>query len=370
MKAKILLPTHENLFHVAQAIRQDEVVGIPTETVYGLAGNCRSPLALARIFETKERPTFDPLIIHVGPLAKGTYALERLELIDGARLSVQQRRWADQLILHFWPGPLTLVLPKHPSIPDLATSGLSTVALRMPRHSITQALISASQCSLAAPSANRFGKISPTTAHAVESELGDRIHWILDGGACEVGLESTIISLSESDEIKLLRPGGTSVQQIEDVLGITGLQLTSQTPFDQSKECAMPSPGMLESHYAPEKPFLLLPKSVTDLHESDLLSLFKPTIVRSLESSVGLLLMSGDSASLSSKFEKLTGRKVIARTLSREGNLQEAAHQLFTEMRYLDSLNVSAIYAEPCFSLQGLGFAITDRLKRASARYS
>lgn len=218
MKAKIVPPTPESIQQVAEALRHDEVVGMPTETVYGLAGNARSPIALARIFETKERPTFDPLIIHVGRFS-GLDDFKVLGLVDFKALSAERIRQLEILIEKFWPGPLTLVLPKDPSVPDLATSGLPTVAIRMPEHPVALALIQAAQTPLAAPSANRFGRISPTTAQAVEQELGDRISWIIDGGPSTIGVESTILSLAFPDELVILRPGGTPPEAIEAALG-------------------------------------------------------------------------------------------------------------------------------------------------------
>jgi L-threonylcarbamoyladenylate synthase len=386
MKARILSPTLENLQLAAQAIRNGEVIGMPTETVYGLAGDAMSPLALARIFDTKERPTFDPLIIHVGPLGKGVAALERLKLIDAKLLSPACRGKADQLMLKFWPGPLTLVLPKHPDVPDLATSGLPSVALRMPNHPVAQALIAFAQTPLAAPSANRFGRISPTTAQAVAEELGDRIDWILDGGASQIGVESTVISLTSigapdaprdswRDEIRLLRPGGTPREEIEKLLGHTILlgegdrDDTGSAHRGEGKSAAplaVAAPGMLESHYAPEKALHLLPNKVANLVTQDFATLRSHLSGAPPDAPVGLLLISGGAESLGSQFSSHLGRPVVCRSLCTNGDLAEAARHLFAEMRWLDTSAAVVLFVEPCDSKQGLGYAITDRLRRAS----
>lgn len=364
MRAKILPFTPENIQKAAQAIQEGAVVGMPTETVYGLAGDSQSPLALTRIFETKERPTFDPLIIHVNSSAKNLYELECLRLVDASKLSADAQKIADQLIQRFWPGPLTLVLPKHSNVPELATSGLQTVALRMPQHPIAQALIAESGRSLAAPSANRFGRISPTSAQAVAEELGDRIDWILDGGNCSIGVESTVVSLNESGEVLLLRPGGVPQKQIEEVLGARIL-----IPTPDSSGFQLPGPGMLQSHYSPSKPFRLLPKEVLQLKLSDLSEIKEEIGSLSPQSLIGLLTLSGDCEKKADHLRKLVQRPVLAAALSEKGDLQEAAQALFSKMRWLDASSATFLVAEPCLVQEGLGHAIRDRLTRASARH-
>ncbi|MEO5971573.1 MAG: L-threonylcarbamoyladenylate synthase [Bdellovibrionia bacterium] len=369
---------------MAQAIQKGEVVGMPTETVYGLAGDCFNSLALARIFETKERPTFDPLIVHVGQAAQGApmgpmgvEELERQGIIDSSRLGSNSRNLIDRLIQAFWPGPLTLIFPKNHRIPDLATSGLSTVAVRMPEHPLALALIAACQRPLAAPSANRFGRISPTSAQAVAEELGDRIDWILDGGSCDIGLESTILSVNPSNslDVRILRAGGCPKERIEEVLGfgvMDPLANPSVTPE---------APGMLESHYAPNKPFILLAQPLSKLSDSELSLVFsnladkffgdlthsKSVIKGKDKLKVGLLLISGDPEVAISRISPLTETPVLARSLSRNNDLRESAHSLFSEMRWLDSSPASIILVEPCQVQEGLGYAIADRLRRASA---
>ncbi|MBM4076200.1 MAG: threonylcarbamoyl-AMP synthase, partial [Planctomycetes bacterium] len=217
----------------AALIQAGKLVAIPTETVYGLAANAFDPLAVAKIFAAKDRPLFDPLIVHIA---------DRSWLPRTTR-SVHPK--AALLAERFWPGPLTLVLPKSPDVPDIVSSGLSTVGVRVPDHPITLEIIRKSDRPIAAPSANPFGRLSPTTAQHVRSQLGDRVDLIVDGGACRVGVESTIIQVDESG-ICCLRHGGISLEEIEEVVG-------PLVPLDRSSiaEDSPLAPGMLPSHYAP-----------------------------------------------------------------------------------------------------------------------
>jgi len=357
-KAQILPPTPENFALAAEALQRGEVVGMPTETVYGLAGDAFNPLALARIFETKERPTFDPLIIHVGPFARRVEDLARAGLIDEKKLSEVARTRANALMQAFWPGPLTLILPKSDKVPDLATSGLPTVALRMPRHAVAQALIAASGTSLAAPSANRFGRISPTSAEDVFDELGDRIDWILDGGRCEIGVESTIVAVSESGELTLLRPGGLAPEAIGKVAGTKLL-----TPGRSENSTSPQAPGMLESHYAPKKRLNLLPDSLERLQSLDELNLYKVT-----GRQIAVMVLFGSEDDARARFQKLTSIDPKVYILSRESNVEEAAKNLFKTLREMDASDADVLFSEPCAIDFGLGFAIGDRLRRASAK--
>ncbi|MGZ3687175.1 MAG: L-threonylcarbamoyladenylate synthase [Bdellovibrionota bacterium] len=361
-RARVLAPSPENLALAAEALARGDVVGMPTETVYGLAGAAFNPMALARIFETKERPTFDPLIIHVGPLGRGLEQLARLHLIDLPSLSPRAQERARKLIDQFWPGPLTLVLPKHADVPDLATSGLATVALRMPRHPVAQALIAQAGMPLAAPSANRFGRISPTTPAAVLEELGDRIDLILDGGPCEIGLESTVLAIEPTGTLRLLRPGGISRQEIEVLLG-----QSVELPPPVLPSTAASSPGMLASHYAPSKPLRILPSEVLKLRpeqRAEILALLPASVPA--DAKLGLLIFSGKSSDAEKHFSAITGRKVTVLILSEKGDLSEAAHHLFTRLRTLDGSSAEALFCEPVTSERGLGHAIADRLRRAS----
>jgi len=378
-KAKILEPSALNISQVAQAIARNEVVGMPTETVYGLAGNAFSLDALTRIFSTKERPTFDPLIIHISPAdhVHQVTDLERLHLVDGHALSTLARKRADLLIQKYWPGPLTLILPKTQKVPDLATSGLPSVAIRMPQHPVAQALIAECQTPLAAPSANRFGRISPTSASAVATELGDRIDLILDGGSCQIGLESTVLAIEPTGELKLLRPGAISVAEIEETVRETSSPVSVEICVPTSsptqahgigKTRPASSPGMLDSHYAPSKPLLILPALTLENNAEDFKKWIAQIATMPLKQ-VGLLVMSGDTEKPAQHLSQLLGCPVIARTLSKNGHISEAARSLFAELRFLDQSPTDVIFAEPCHgyeALQGLGYAIADRLKRAS----
>ena len=318
---------------------------------------------LARIFASKDRPTFDPLIVHLSACvlaapelgaalaAAGVVRVETLSPIARARVEALGRA--------FWPGPLTLVLPKDARVPDLATSGLDTVGVRVPRHELTQALLAATGFPLAAPSANRFGRISPTTAAAVDAELGDRIPWILDGGPCAVGVESTVIAVNAvSGALRLLRPGGTPVEAIAKAAGISAQEIDGAPAHTTGTLLA---PGMLESHYAPALAFKLLSAPVAQLAAGS-----APR--HSPGDRIGLLVFSGEAQAAGKHFSALTGAEVQARALTHAGDLNEAAARLFAELRALDETpGLTAIYAEPCPTETGLGHAITDRLRRASA---
>lgn len=348
MTARILQPTAEAIAKAARALAADDVVGMPTETVYGLAGNAFSPSALARIFSTKERPTFDPLIVHVAR------EFELAELADLERLSKPARESARKLTEALWPGPLTVVLPKKPSVPDLATSGLDTVAIRMPAHPVAQRLLKETGFPLAAPSANRFGRISPTSAEAVREELGERIALILDGGPCAIGLESTVVAFDEEGGVKLLRPGFADNAQLER---LTGRKVTAASAM---KDGAQPAPGMLASHYAPRAKLVLLPSPARELGK-----LTAPA------GPLGLLAFAGDAREAARALAQALGeepgaRRISVRVLSPGGDLAEAARNLFASLRELDSESPALIYAEPCPSRDGLGFAIADRLGRAA----
>lgn len=303
-------------------LEQGDVVGIPTETVYGLAGNALNTDAVLTIFQVKNRPAFDPLILHTDSLAKLDRYVHDIPAL------------AHQLAEAFWPGPLTLLLPKRDCIPDLVTSGLDTVAVRIPNHPLTLDLLRSLDFPLAAPSANPFGYISPTTAQHVVDQLGDQIPYILDGGPCGVGIESTIIGFDEKGPV-IYRLGGMALEQIEAVIGpLTVRDHSTSNPK---------APGMLSSHYAPRKPLVLMP-----YHEP-----LDPDLT-----DVGVL-------AFRSPFETIPPEH--QRVLSPTGDLTEAARNLFGHLRALDALDVNLIYAEMSPN-EGLGRAINDRLRRAASR--
>lgn len=359
--AQLLPPTPEGIRRAAELLRDGQVVGMPTETVYGLAGAAFDEQAIARIFRAKERPTFDPLIVHVGE-AQDLDALARLELITPERLGATARARVDALIAAFWPGPLTLVLPRHARVPDLVTSGLPTVALRRPRHPVALALIAAAGTPLAAPSANRFGRISPTSAADVIAELGDRIPAVIDGGPCAIGLESTVLAVGDAGELAVLRVGGTPIDDIARVAGAPVMQLRQAAGGDPASLLA---PGMLASHYAPHKRLVPLPARVAELSGERIRAELHGD---ALPARLGLLAVSGAAGELAARFAALTGREVTIRVLSAAGDDEEAAHNLFASLRALDASPAEVLFAEPYPENDGLGHAIRDRLQRASHR--
>ena len=305
----------------ANHLRSGKVVAIPTETVYGLAANALDENAVLQIFKIKDRPHFDPLIIHVG----------KVEDVNKYAQNIPAD--AIKLMKHFWPGPLTIVLEKKDVIPDVVTSGLKSVAIRMPVHELLKKLLSKIDFPLAAPSANPFGYISPTTAQHVEEQLGEKVQYILDGGPCTVGVESTIISFVD-DQPTILRFGGTPVEEIEKVIGPV-IERTSGTDNPQA-------PGQLSSHYASSTP-LLYTKDIEGM-------------VKSL-SGLKLVILTH------SKNDESYGVETMA--LSDSGKLDEIAINLFRVMREADKGNYDRILVKPVKN-QGIGKAINDRLRRAS----
>ncbi|MGE3313621.1 MAG: L-threonylcarbamoyladenylate synthase [Planctomycetaceae bacterium] len=309
----------------AAILRDGGLVAFATETVYGLGANALNARAVARIFEVKNRPSFDPIIVHIAELDQ----LPKLTRSIPAR--------AEQLAARFWPGPLTMVLPKADIVPDIVTSGLSSVGVRMPDHPLALALLREAGLPVAAPSANPFGRISPTRAEHVAEMLGDRIDYILDGGPCRVGLESTVLDLT-GDVPVLLRPGGLPVEEIEAVVGQV---IIAQTSAEHS-EAAMPAPGMLPRHYAPRT------RLVIDARLDE--------IPRSLRRRAGFLAF---------RFPPNDSAYEAIEVLSPAGDLTEAAANFFAALRRLDALDLDLIVAES-FPDHGLGRALNDRLRRAA----
>lgn len=300
-------------------LEQGLLVGIPTETVYGLASNGLNTNAVLSIFEAKKRPSFDPLILH-----------STQDKIFQWAQDIPQK--AQQLAAAFWPGPLTLVLPKADSVPYEVTSGLDTVGLRVPNHALTLELLSQIDFPLAAPSANPFGYISPTTADHVIDQLGDAVGYVLDGGACEVGIESTIIGF-ENDTPVMYRLGGLTREEIEQVIGSISVQINQASNPK--------APGMIAVHYAPKKPLLL----VDDLDE-----------IQDDEKTAYLLF--GDT------IEVAPQRQFF---LSKKGDYYEAAARLYALMRQLDQADFNRIVVKR-LPEKHLGHAINDRLYRASVK--
>ncbi|MFM9842970.1 MAG: L-threonylcarbamoyladenylate synthase [Dongiaceae bacterium] len=308
--------TADNIARAAEVLRRGGLVAFPTETVYGLGGDATDDRAVAAIFEAKGRPKFNPLIVHV-PDAGAAFAL-------GVATGT-----ARKLAAAFWPGPLTLVMQRARACPVslLASAGLDTLAVRVPRHPVAQALLRAAGRPLAAPSANRSGKVSPTSAAHVAESLGGRVALILDGGACPVGIESTVVDVSGLSPL-LLRHGGLTQEDIEAVIGKLAPAAPSSTPK---------SPGQLEIHYAPALPLRL---DARDAKPDEALLAFGPEVP--------------------------SGARVTA-NLSPSGDLVEAAANLFAMLRRLDASGCRGIAAMPVPET-GLGRAINDRLRRAATR--
>lgn len=314
--------TDSNLQKAASIIREGGLVAFPTETVYGLGADAWNPEACARIFEVKNRPFFDPLILH---LAEYEMVFELCSQVDPR---------ADRLMKKFWPGPLTVVLSKVEKVPDIVTAGLPTVAVRIPAHAAARELIRLAKTPIAAPSANPFGRLSPTTAKHVEDQIGENVDLILDGGPCEVGVESTIVAFIE-DKPYLLRPGGIPLEEIEKEIGPVEIMKSSQrSPL---------SPGLLSRHYSPRTPFIILSGDLPKIDPGK---------------KIGFLAFQKPPKS---------GIFQTVEILSPSGDLREAAVNLFACLHRLDNANLDIIYAEPVPE-EGLGRAIMDRLRKAAGK--
>jgi len=313
---------NKSINQAAQIIKDGGLVAFPTETVYGLGANALNPFAVAKIFELKERPSFDPLIVHIASFN------DLKALSSGINDSVMC------LAKHFWPGPLTIVLPKSSIVPDIVTCGLDTVGIRMPNNSIALELIKQSNCPIAAPSANKFGKLSPVNAHHVKKQLPN-VDYILDGGNTSVGIESTIVSIN-GNTCQLLRPGFITLDDIEKALPNTFV-------FNNTKPEKLVSPGLLKSHYSPQKPLYILKEPLRNFPEFS-----------------GLILHSN-------KHAVYTATKVIY--TSQTWNNIEISANLFAVLHAMEEdENVKRIYIEPVEEI-GLGIAIMDRMKKAAYLY-
>ncbi len=327
----------EAVLGAVAALEAGDVVALPTETVYGLGADALNEEAVAKIFAAKERPKFDPLICHVG---------DKRDIEKYAEIPEALKETVAQLVEAFWPGPLTLVLPKKDIIPDIVTSGMPTVALRMSANPIMRKVAKHLGRPIAAPSANRFGRISPTSANAVREELDGRIPLIIDGGACMQGIESTIISIEEGEtrpSIRILRAGPVTKEELQKYGKV-------EKPKYKDKAEKLEAPGQLESHYAPNAKVILL--------ESP--SQFKAEAGKTY----ALLSYRG---SAKDGYLELHDWDEIAELSPGTGKLAEAALRLFYLMRELDRSGVDYIVAEPVTE-KGVGVAIMDRLRRAAAK--
>jgi len=335
MSARIYRPTSITLRRLASALQRGELVAMPTETVYGLAAHALDARACRAIFRAKGRPATDPLIVHV------------LDVTHGEELA-EWNEAARRVARRFWPGPLTLVLPKKPVVPDIVTSGGDTVALRSPAHPLARKLLELSGVPLAAPSANPFSYISPTSAEHVRQGIGRRIRHILDGGECDVGVESTVLDLTNPKRPVILRPGSIDARSLALVL-----QCPVRTRARKGKKAAaLRAPGLLEKHYSPRTPLHLLPrgKKVTASSERAVI-LLRPT----------------------SRARAPRGTEVPPPPhtwfLSRRGALPEIARNLYRVLRETDAAGYREIFIEPVPpTAGGLAAAINDRIRRATAR--
>jgi L-threonylcarbamoyladenylate synthase len=301
------------------ALREGDVVAFPTETVYGLGADAMNSVSVAKVFEIKKRPRFDPLIIHIGQKEwLGTFT---------KRLPPE----AHKLIGRFWPGPLTIILEKHPVVPDIVTAGLQTVAVRMPSHPVALNLINALGRPIAAPSANPFGYMSPTNAGHVARMFENRLSLVLDGGASTYGLESTIVSIQDG-QLFVHRHGAISVEELVDVVG---------TVYEKGKDGVIDSPGQLPYHYAPHKPL---------------------TIIKGLEE-----IRTAASSLLAFRTLPRVPLSRHIKILSPAGDLREAAANFFSYLIELDREDIDIIYAEQVPEV-GLGKAMMERLKKAAKK--
>lgn len=321
---KPVQPTSSNIKKAADIIRSGGIVAFPTETVYGLGADGLNPVAVAKIFEIKNRPTFNPLILHIG-------SIDQLHSV-----CMTNNDLVNKLIEKFWPGPLTLVLPKKEIVPEIVTADNPTVAVRMPDNKIALELIKHSQRPIAAPSANLFNRLSPTTAEHVYSQIGNKVDMIIDGGATEVGVESTIVEI-ENENVYLLRPGGITKEEIEILL--------DRKVIVKQKSTDPNSPGQLPFHYSPRTPLYFLNK--VDLNQLK-------------EKNVGAIFLFEQN--IEYNFSEVN-------ILSKKNNLHEAAANLFSALHYLDEQNLDIILVEP-IPEEGLGLAMMDRLNKAAANFS
>lgn len=330
-------------------LQAGEVVALPTETVYGLAADATNPDAVAKVFAVKERPSFDPLIVHV-------HSKEAIH--DVADIPEEMLATVNALIAAHWPGALTLVLPKKACVPDIVTSGLDTVAVRMSAHPVMRAVTKEFGKPIAAPSANKFGRISPTSAYAVQEELDGDIGLIIDGGACIEGLESTIVRIEETGgrpHLHLLRPGPVPKEDLQKIGKVMRprkmsgrAKAAAAAEAAEETPAAPEAPGMLDSHYAPRTPLYLY----------DDPSQFTPEPGKTY----GLLSYRGQETD---GWMPLCDWETIEELSPGKGKLSEASVRLFFCLRQLDNSGVDAIIAEPVSEV-GLGVAIMDRLRRAS----
>jgi len=345
LKTKVLkvdpqFPALSEIDEAAQALQAGQLVAFPTETVYGLGANALDCEAVKKIFAAKGRPAHDPLIVHISDLSM----LEQVV----SQVSAEAMRLAK----HFWPGPLTLIMPKHANIPDEVTAGLGNVAVRMPSHPVALTLIHQAGLPIAAPSANRFGHTSPTSAAHVLADLDSRIEMVLDGGSTPIGVESTVLDVTQSPA-RILRPGGVTFEELQDLLETV---LLNGQKTSQAEDVPQISPGLLSRHYAP--------KAVLVLFESE----GDQLVCAEMREKVELLLSQGKRVGVMCAVEDIPyfeGLDVDLRLLGSVDRLEDIARGLYLALRSLDEAGVDFIVARE-FGSQGIGLAIQDRLRRAA----
>jgi len=328
--------------HAAKLLHDGELVVFPTETVYGLGADAFQPAALERIFAAKGRPFSDPLIVHIAEE-------HELELLT-TTISTEAKRLAQE----FWPGPLTLILPRGPRVPLLVTAGLETVAIRMPRHPVALALISALGSPIAAPSANRFTHVSPTTAQHVFADLSGRVPLILDAGPCEIGIESTVLDLC-SDEPRILRPGGISLEALRTILPNVHPPMRQSKVDEVEDILSKKAPGQLLTHYAPTVPLLLFDGTIDAICKGMLTEIERRC---ALGEHVGVLVADEDISTFQDS-------GALIYSPGSADDLVRVAANLFAGLRSLEEAHVEVILCRN-FGEQGLGLAIRDRLLKAA----
>ena len=333
METRLLLPTKENINLSGNALRNGELVAIPTETVYGLAANALDGDAVRKIFVAKGRPMDNPLIVHISDFSQ----IEKYNLVR----EIPEKAY--KLAQKFWPGPLTIIMPKGLAIPNEVSAGLDTVAVRLPSHPVTQAVITAADCPLAAPSANTSGIPSPTAARHVMHDMNGKIPYIIDGGICEVGVESTVVTVA-TDVPMLLRPGGITLEQLEDVIG--EVAVSDAVLYKMKEGQKAESPGMKYKHYAP-KANLILIKSDDDKYIEYINSLKNKNIA---------------ALCYDEDVEKLNVRTF---PYGNKNNYAQQANRLFHVLREIDETDVTTVYGR-CPDTKGAAMAVYNRLIRAA----
>ena len=339
-------PDPAAIARAADCLRSGGLVAFPTETVYGLGVNALDRAAVRRLFAAKQRPPTDPLIVHV------------VSLDSAASLVSRVPESAAVLGSRFWPGPLTLVLPRSPRVPDEVTAGLPTVAIRVPVHPVARALITAAAVPVAAPSANLFSRPSPTLAMHVAEDLDGRIDFIVDGGPTDIGVESTVLDLTTGSPL-VLRPGAVTLEMLREVLPEVRSSAERRSPGQAHEGLPMPSPGMLDKHYSPRAALTLYEGSTQSVLET-LIEAARAAIAAG--QSVGVITTEEDREGLA----RLASPRLTIRTLGSQFSPETAASQLYAVLRELDTAGVDVILVRG-FPDQGIGAAVQDRLRRAAA---